>query len=223
MPELMTVHAAGQWQVDLATGTGDDLVIACSSIGHDPAQMPSPEFVASATAGGRRAVFVMDRGRSWGTEAQFLPALYAGLAAAGPAARILCVGSSMGAVMALRAAPVTGATATLAFGPQSDLTDPRWHALTRDLPPLPLPVPRGWTVLFHGLADDTAQARGFPPRPGTDHILFPGIGHSGLTAYLKARGVLQGLIDAALQGDRRRLLRITAGAGGLRRDRSDLP
>lgn len=223
MPALLTVHAEGQWQVDRAAGTGDDLVIAFSSIGHDPARMPSPEFVASATAGGRRAVFVMDRGRSWGTEAGFLPALRAGLADAGPAARILCVGSSMGAVMALRAAPVAGATATLAFGPQSDLTDPRWHHLTRDLPPLPLPAPQGWTILCHALADDAAQAAGFAPARGTDHLLFPAIAHSDLTAHLKSRGLLAGLVDAALTGDRRRLLRIATGAGALQRRHHPLP
>ncbi|MBK6466697.1 MAG: hypothetical protein IPF96_07395 [Rhodobacter sp.] len=40
-----------------------------------------------------------------------------------------------------------------------------------------------------------AQALCFPAAPGTDHLLFPGISHSGLAPHLKARGVLPGLID----------------------------
>ena len=223
MPDLRTVHAKGPWQVDLAPGGGPDLVIAFASIGHDPARMPSPEFVGSASARGRRALFVMDQSRSWATDPGFVPALKAGLAAAGPAARILCIGSSMGAVAALCAAPVVNACATLAFGPQSDLTDPRWHALTRDLPRPPLPPPHGWTVLFHGLANDAAQAAGFAQSAGTDHLLFPDLAHSDLTAWLKSRGLLQGLIDSALATDRRRLLRIAAGAGAFQRRKQGKP
>ena len=223
MPDLRTVHSEGPWQVDLACGGGPDLVIAFASIGHDPARMPSPEFVASASAGGRRALFVMDQSRSWATDPGFVPALRAGLAAVGPAARILCIGSSMGAVAALRAAALVDARATLAFGPQSDLTDPRWHTLTRDLPRTPLPAPHGWTVLFHGLADDAAQAAGFAPAAGTDHLLFPDLAHSDLTARLRSLGLLQGLIDAALATDRRRLLRIATGAGAFQRRKQCKP
>ena len=70
---------------------------------------------------------------------------------------------------------------------------------------------------MHGLADDAAQAMAFPMRKGVDHLLFAGLAHSELAPHLKARGGLQGLVEAALAGDRRRLLRIASGAGGLRR------
>jgi len=86
--------------------------------------------VGVATAGGRRALFVMDQARSWGTGAGFAKVLRAGLTAAGPAGRIVALGSSMGAVAALRAAGVVTVDAVLGLGPQSRLDDPRWHALT---------------------------------------------------------------------------------------------
>ena len=213
---LRPVFEDGPWRVDMAEGTGDVLVLAFASIGHDLTRMPSPEFVGVATAGGRRALFVMDAARSWGTGAGFAGMLRAGLAAAGPAGRIVALGSSMGAVAALRAAAVLPVDAVLAFGPQSRMDDPRWSGLTAGLPGAP-PLPACWTVLFHGLADDRAQAEGWPEREMVDHLLFPGLGHSALAAHLKAKGGLQGLVDAACDGDRRRLLRIAAGAGGAQR------
>ena len=82
---LRVVHEAGPWRIEMAEGAGDTLVLAFASIGHDLTRMPSPEFVGVATAGGRRALFVMDQARSWGTGAGFAKVLRAGLTAAGPA------------------------------------------------------------------------------------------------------------------------------------------
>lgn len=219
---LQTVHDRPPWHVSLAPGQGDDLVIAFSSIGHDPTRPPSPEFVASATAGGRRALFITDASRSWGLDSGFAPAVQAGLAATGPAARCLAIGSSMGAVCALRAAHLAPLTAILALGPQSTLDDPRWAHWTARLgtPAAPAFAPGIWHVLFHGLADDRAQALGFAETPDVDHILYPGIHHSDLGPHLKSKGALTGLIDAALGRDRRRLLRITASTGGVQRRKS---
>jgi hypothetical protein len=219
---LHTVHDRPPWHVSFAPGQGDDLVIAFSSIGHDPTRPPSPEFVASATAGGRRALFITDANRSWGTGPGLARAVQAGLAAAGPAARCIAIGSSMGAVCALRAAHLAPMTAVLAFGPQSTLTDPRWQSWTARLGTFAPPAfaPGIWHVLFHGLADDRQQAQGFPETASVDHILYPGIHHSDLGPHLKSKGALTGLIDAALARDRRRLLRIAASTGGVQRRKS---
>lgn len=210
---------APPWRVAIADGTGDDLVLAFSSIGHDPDQTPSPEFVASARADNRRALFFMDASRSWGLDPAFPDILHTALAAAGPASRTLAIGSSMGAVCALRAATHVPLKTILALGPQSRLHDPRWQGWTHRLPdPGPPPLTPGlWTLLCHGLADDRDQAKGFPATPGIDHILFPALTHARLAPHLKERGLLKGLIDAALTPDRRRILRILASAGGVRR------
>ena len=71
--------------------------------------------------------------------------------------------------------------------------------------------------VFHGAKDDMAHAERFPAKPGLDHLIFPDLGHSDLVPHLKERGALAGLLEAALQEDRRRLLRIAASAGGRRR------
>jgi hypothetical protein len=229
---LIALSAPLPWRVAVHPGTADgaaDLVIACASIGHDPARPPQPEFLRHALAGGRRAVFVSDESRSWGQApglAEALGAALAAAAAAGPVGRVLALGQSMGAVVALKAATLVPVDAVLAFGPQSGLgacapaQEARWQPWAARLQDEVVALPRGVAVtLFHGLLDDGPQARGFPHGQGVDHVLFPDQGHSGLCPHLKARGALGGLIEAALAGDRRRLLRIAASAGGVRRER----
>lgn len=203
------------------------------------------------TAQPRRALFVMDESRSWASDAAFAQALrdaVANLAQRAPIGRIGAIGLSMGGFAALVAAQVLPLDVVLAFGPQSAPTmagETRWTEwtarLSREtaanvsppsfqekgarahLPRTPPPAKAGWTCLFHGLADDRAQAMGFAPTPGTDHLLFPGLSHADLVPHLKAKGVLAGLMEAAMAGDRRRLLRIASGAGGTRRRGADVP
>lgn len=215
-------------RIDHVAGASDTLVIAFASIGHDPTRPPSPEFVASATALGRSALFVSDDSRSWANAEGFATALQDAVARTGPFARIITIGQSMGAFAALAATAVLTVDAVLAFGPQFSV-DPaivpedRWRAWTRRItafryPSAPLPTgPR--ITLFHGLLDDHAQAMAFPRQPGLDHILFPTHGHSGLCTHLKQRGAFAALIDCAISADRRRLLRICASAGGKLRHR----
>lgn len=216
---LKTLIDAPPWRVDIAPGSGTDLILAFASIGHDPSRPPPPEFVASSRGKDRTALFFMDAARNWGLDPAFPGVIRRALAAAGPANRRLAIGSSMGASMALRAAALVPLEAVIAIGPQSQLADPRWTHWTRRLTdPGPPPLAQDtWTILLHALDDDRDQAMGFPQQPGTDHILFPGLTHSRLGPYLKERGLLLGLIDAALTRDRRRLLRIVTSAGGVQR------
>ena len=216
---LETLIDAPPWRVAIADGTGDAMVLAFSSIGHDAGRMPSPEFVASARAGNRRALFFMDESRSFGLDPGFPALLQAALRAAGPTRQTLAIGSSMGAACALRAATHIPLDAIIALGPQSRLHDPRWQRWTTRLvdPGPPSFTPNTWTILCHGLVDDRDQAMAFPTAPRVDHLLFPALTHARLAPHLRERGLLQGLIDAALTPDRRRILRILASAGAVRR------
>lgn len=225
--------------VDFLAGGGGDLVIAFASVGHDPSRPPAPEFVATASGRGttahpRRALFVLDAGRGWASDPGFAPALLGAVErvrARAPITRIACIGLSMGGFAALAAMQVLPVDVALAFGPQHRVLGrmpDRWSRWTDRIgttpfPVAPLPRPpqpgpgQGWAVVCHGLEDDAEEAKGFAVQPGTDHLLFKGQSHSGLVPHLKARGVLAGLMAAALAGDRRRLLRIAGSAGGLRR------
>ncbi len=220
--------APAPFAVDYAAGQAGSLVIAFSSIGHDPARMPEPEFLRSATHGGRAALFIRDQSRSWANAPEFASMLQQALAAAGeraPVTRIVTLGLSMGGFCALAAAAILPVDAVLAISPQFSvdpavIDDPRWRDWTAGIDRFRLPVcptPDGpWLCLFHGLADDAAQAMAFPQRRGLDHFLFDGLNHSNLGPHLKQAG-LQGLVDALVAGDRRRLIRIATAAGGRRR------
>ena len=222
-PMMERVARHGPYAVDRVLGPGPDVVIVFSSIGHDPTRPPGPEFVRTATAGGRSALFVTDAARSFGHAPGLVQVLADAMARlSAPRGRVLGMGLSMGAVAALWAACDVPMDAVLAIGPQSRLDDPsdsRWRDWVAAIPGpvLPTPLPDVPVTMLHGLADDRAQAMGFVMRPGVDHLLFPGITHSDLAPHLRARGCLAGLVDAVLMGDRRRLIRIATGAGALRR------
>ena len=172
-----------------------------------------------ATGPDRVALFLRDQSRSWGSHPAWADALRQAVAALPfPVRRIVALGSSMGAVCALRAAAVLPVEAVLALGPQSTpQDDPRWSSWTAGqvIPPCTLP-PTPWITLCHGMQDDAAQALAFPAQKGVDHLLFQGLGHSTLAPALKARG-LQGMVDALCTGNRRRLLAIAQAADGTRR------
>lgn len=221
---------APPWRVDYMSGGTDRLVISFSSVGHDPLRRPAPEFVASATSFDRSALFVSDESRSWGNAPGLSRVLTEALKRLPrPPAQIVTIGQSMGAFCALIAATILPVHAVLAFGPQFSV-DPermpderRWSEWTGRIDHFrysTAPLPLGPALyLFHGVPEDEAQALAFPKAPGLTHVLFPGLGHSGLVRHLKARGVLAGLLDAAFTDDRRRLLRIAASAGGHLRHR----
>jgi pimeloyl-ACP methyl ester carboxylesterase len=220
-PEALVT--GGPIRVLSLAGAGEVLVLSFASIGHDPQRPPSPEFIGTATDGGRPALFICDESRSWGQAAEFLPALEAAIAAVRMRqhiTRIVALGQSMGASMALRAAAHLPIEAVLAFGPQSFLgpDEGRWQPwsarLLRPLEPPAPPRAGQHLVLMHGLADDRAQAHGFAPADGLDHLLFPGRTHSALCPHLRQRGTLKGLLASLIAGDRRRLIRIAASAGG---------
>lgn len=227
-PDLRRLWDRAPYRIEFLDGGSEDLVIALSSVGHDPSRPPSPEFVR--TVGGRRALFVMDASRSWASDPGFesaLRAAFAAVSAAAPVRRVVALGLSMGGFSALAAAQIIPVDVVLAFGPQYSIMprvvpgEDRWSEWTARLtacrwPTAPLPA-RGWTCLFHGGRDDLPQALRFPVQAGVDQLIFPDLGHSDLMGHLKAKGVSAGLLEAALAGDRRRLLRISGSAGGVQR------
>ncbi|MFM2349263.1 MAG: hypothetical protein RIR04_229 [Pseudomonadota bacterium] len=225
MRPFETFAARPPYLIQGIAGGSQDLVIAFASIGHDPTRPPSPEFVRAATARDRPALFVMDEARSWATAEGFDEALAKAvetIRSRQKITRTLAIGSSMGAFAALRAAQTLPVTAVLAISPQYHPAanwEKRWREWTRTLPEaLTAPLPQGpYLCVMHGLQDDAHQSNLFPPQKGCDHILFADQSHATLAAHLKTRGLVEGLIDATLEKDRRRLLRILQGAGGQRR------
>lgn len=223
---LRTLIETADLRIDHLPGPGTDLLISFASIGHDPAQMPSPEFIGTLRGLGP-ALFVMDAARSWGNAAGLRGAILASIdqvRAGQSITRLVMIGQSMGAYAAMVAASFVPADVILAFGPQpriDPLGEPRWREWTSriadpDHAVCPIPgAPAIW--LFHGLVDDRSNAMAFPTGPTVTHVVFLDQSHHDLCPHLKSRGLLRGLVQAVLMGDRRRALRICAGAGGINR------
>lgn len=222
---------------DLLHGTGPDLVVSFTSIGHDPGQVPSFEFLKSAHLQGRRSVlFVTDVERQWGNSQNFGPLIAQAIAIVQGRQRVektLFIGQSMGGFNALVAASLIVPTAVLAISPQFSICpeimphETRWSEWTSRIAlfrvkSAPL-EPKAPTILLHGLGDDSEQAQAFPLAPHVDHYLFPQINHSDLAKRLKTLSLLPAMIDCALTGDRRRMGRLIASAAGFRRKSDQLP
>lgn len=236
----MSAHApfervwdAAPFTVDYLPGTGRDLVISFASVGHDPRRAPAPEFVGTAWGkSARHALFVSDKKRSWANDPGFEVALSGAVAevkARTEIDRIAAMGLSMGAFSALVAAHVLALDLVLAFGPQKSVfpdhapEETRWAEWRARLPAPRWPVApapsTGHAYLFHGAVDDWAQSQRFALHPRMEQVIFADQTHCSLVPHLKKRGALAGLLEAGLAGDRRRLLRIAASAGGLSRKR----
>lgn len=210
-PDLIAAH--GPYQVHFRPGPSQTLILSCASIGHDPTRAPSPEWMRATQP--HPTLFLIDAARSWGTAPGLDRALTQAVTALPRFARTLALGTSMGAFLALMASHILPLESVIAIGPQHrPATEPRWAALTADLPPdlIAPPSRAAQTYILHA-TDDLPQALDFAEK---DHILFPHQSHSTLARHLKP--AMPGLILAALT-DRRRFLRLTAQAGGLRRDK----
>lgn len=234
--QFQRLVSKGPITVDYLAGEGEDLVISFASIGHDATRAPSPEFVATAIGKGtgafpRKALFVSDATRSWANAPELGPALREAVAQLDHRGKITALGLSMGGFAALAASHMLPMQAVLAFGPQYSISpaimhqEDRWQdwAARCDTTHLPIcPLPPCWGVLCHGLRDDRHQALAFTPTKGIDHILFPERDHADLVPFLKTRGVLAGMMESVVTGDRVRLLRIASSAGGKLRHKSGL-
>ena len=233
----MPLVAGSGLQFDLLPGSGPDLVVSFASIGSDRSRPPAYEFWNAAQAGGTRSVlFVTDARRQWGNTPDFAPLLQRALHLAQSRQnfqRILYLGQSMGGFVALAGAQIAPPTAILAISPQFSICptvmpkESRWADWTAQIPAhrFPsVPLPEGpRRVILHGLCDDRDQAQAFPRMANCDHYLFPRLGHSDLARHLKTQSLLPALIDATLDGDRRRMGRLIATAGGERRKTDQLP
>lgn len=215
-----------------AEGQGTDLVISFSSTGQRRGEMPPPEFISTAIGNHKRhALFVTDFSRSWANAPEFGAALQAAVErvrARHEIARITTLGLSMGGFSALSAQAILPLDAIVAISPQYSILkrhigpETRWlywrKRIARPLafPVAPLPGRRSTTRVFllHGMVDDAAHALAFAPSRGVDHFLFPERTHSDLGRHLKSTGQLAPLIDAAIEGDRRAVVRAVRRAGG---------
>lgn len=189
--------------------------------------MPVEEFVGSATAGGRSALFVTDKVCSWynhpGLYERILDHVTPRLAGT---RRILTVGNSMGAFGALLFAAPLGARAAIAFAPRVSASpkvvpeDSRRRARLAAMGEQRFENINDFLmggiryyVMHPAEGPDALHGRAFLPRDGLRRFVFPGEEH-GLGRKIKEVGKLSDLFDAAIEGDDGTVTRIVSAAGG---------
>lgn len=203
-------------------GRSDTLVLCFAGIGRVDQDCPPPEFVRSATAGGRHHVlFLSDPNRSWLNEPGLVPLMQEEIArfrqACNPR-RVVAMGHSMGGFSALVAPSYTTVHQVLAFAPQysvhPDLVpdDHRWSNYRTRIK----------TFTIHSIADhlnsqtsycvihgrhgrESPQRDRFPRPPNLRHYVMPRTNHN-VPQRLKALGCLPEVTALAIEGRARKLL-----------------
>jgi pimeloyl-ACP methyl ester carboxylesterase len=200
-----------------APGTGDELVLAFSGVGHAPSPSVEPEIEFYRIArgnGARHALFITDQSRSWlnapGMAEQIAAGVRGVMARAG-LGRLTALGNSMGGTMALLMARFLPIQSTLAIVPQYSVDlglmpqEPNYMRMRRRIATFRFPavdaLPKtGKFFVLHGTQkSELAHATRFPMADNLHHFIFPGQDHN-LSANLKAMGHAEPLVNAALAG-----------------------
>lgn len=218
-------------------GTGDTLVVSLAGVGTRRDRQPPCEFFKLASQNGAHHVlFVSDASRSWlngpGLAGRIVTAIEQ-TAEAVHARRIVTLGNSMGATMALLLAGITRIDTAIAFVPQFSAhpdrvpEETRWRYFRRQIADWPheavdtLPTGGAQVFIFHGgSADERAHLDRFPRDPGARHFVFPELDHR-LALSLHRRGQLAPIVGHAIAGRHWKCRRAVESAGGLLREAFD--
>lgn len=234
MPQkLQDLVIAPPLRIHFTPGEKDTLVVCFAGVGTARHAPPAIEMAGSATMGGRYPVmFVTDENRSWLNTpgmAQRITEEIARMARGLAATRIVGLGNSMGATMALHLSMVVDFDTVLALTPQYSVNpavvpeERRWSYFRNRIEHFrfdrieALRPERTRYAIVHGDGPgELEHALRFPQIPGVAHFILPGMDHN-LAATLKTRGVLPPLVRAAIEGRGPRIRRLIEAQGGLYR------
>jgi pimeloyl-ACP methyl ester carboxylesterase len=229
--DLKTIPAVWPLQLRYRAGQGKTLVVCFSGIGSRPSEVPPPEFVQSATQGGRyHGLFVSDQTRSWlnheGLEGSITDAILRVMQDLG-CEDLHLLGNSMGGSMALLLADKLPARSVLALSPQYSVDpevmpdEPRWMRFRKRIKnfhhPEIRPQPREGQRIYiaHGGHEaELRHAHRFPRADGIQHFIVPEADHN-MARDLKEAGVLFKLIGATIEGRPLVLRKTLAKQGGM--------
>lgn len=225
---LTPVHEDDELRITRAgAGEGARLVVAFSGIGKDHEPCQPEEYIATASADGRgRALFVMDKTRSWMNTPSLAERIVAAVEAeARPGDQVCAIGNSMGGFMALLLGALTRVDDVLALTPQYSVdpsvnpAETRWRNHVDRIATYRFPTLEGrlttatrYTVLHGGHRRERPQLIGFPRHETLTHFVRPGLAH-GVGRMLKSAGVQRTLAEAVFDRRRRRVRILAAKAG----------
>ncbi len=216
LAEPRQLEAAGTVVAHALPGNGRRLVVALSGAGRPQHDIPPPEFVTPASAGGRNHVlFLADRSRSWmngpGVAAEMVR-LIEDYRAQNGITSVVTLGSAMGGYAALILPDLIAVDTAIAFAPQFSIKpdrvpeETRWAGFAEGIDTWPYPdigaLDAGDTTyfLFHG--DNAWEARHwlrFPWRRSgrINHLIFAGQSHN-IAPVLQKRRMLGRVVDLAI-------------------------
>ncbi|MFX0544273.1 alpha/beta hydrolase family protein [Roseovarius sp. S1116L3] len=236
-PALRDVAADPPLALSYLPGQGDTLVISLSGVGTKRSEQPPLEFFKLASqAGQNHVLFVSDASRSWmngpGLARQIVAAIEE-TADRSNATRIVALGNSMGATMALHLAGLTRIDTVIAFVPQFSVhpnrmpKEKRWSFFRKQIKDWPfdaitdLHADKADIRIFHGGSpDERIHLDHFPRDPRAKHFVFPDMDHK-LAFRLHKERKLERIVEHAIAGRPWKLHRAVEDSGGMLRETFD--
>lgn len=217
MAKPRPVEASSGVAAHVLAGTGRRLVVCLSGVGRDRAAPPPPEFVGTASGGGRNhCLFLSDSSRSWlngdGVAAEMVRIIEE-YRDANDIDEVVTFGNAMGGYAALILPDLTEIRIAIAFAPQFSMhpgrvpEETRWSHFVQDIDTWPHPdigplrAEGTAYYIFHG--DNPWEARHwlrFPWRRAAtlNHFIFVGHAHN-IASILQKRRMLGRVVDLAIE------------------------
>ena len=231
MAEIYELLDEGPLKIGFAPGASDTLVVSLSGVGRRQWAEPPVEFFQAAKGRWDNPVlFVRDMSRSWlncdGMAERIVDVIETTAAQTG-ARKVVALGNSMGATMALHLSRLIRFSSVLAFTPQFSV-DPaivpeekNWMEFRNRIKHFRFPQIEGlntdatrYFVLHGSKPSELIHALRFPKARGLAHFILPGMGHK-LTFELKDRGILNDLVGHAVTGRGIRFRKLLERQGGV--------
>jgi pimeloyl-ACP methyl ester carboxylesterase len=222
-------------RIRFAPGRSRLLVVSLSGVGTDRHTEPPVEFFRLAGAGGENPVlFVTDQSRSWLNAPDMADQIVGTIEATARfvgAERIVLLGNSMGATMALHLATLTPVHRVIAFVPQVSVhpedvpEETRWGYFRKHICDWTFRRIKQWPaqasvfVLHGGSDDELIHALRFPePAENVAHFILPAADHN-LARTLHRQGHLVEVVTDMMHGRRLPVRDAILGLGGMRRQK----
>ncbi|MDO9527178.1 MAG: alpha/beta fold hydrolase [Gemmobacter sp.] len=235
MDVMEEVLIAPPLRIRFCPGMSRLLVVSLAGVGTKPSEEPPVEFFRLAGAGGVNPVlFVSDESRSWLNAPDMADMIVAAIEATArflDAERIVLLGNSMGATMALHLAHLTRVDRVIAFVPQVSVhpedvpEEKRWTRFRKRITQWTYRKVEAWPtvpsvfVLHGGTDDELAHALRFPvEKDNVAHFILPTMDHN-LARSLHKKGLLAEVVTDMMRGDRLAACDIISRAGGMLRQK----
>lgn len=227
MRKLFDVLTKDPLHIKYLEGRSGTLVVSFAGVGTKPSLSPPPEFYKIASDGGlNHVLFVSDLSRSWMNAPHMRVRIQKTVELISEmigAERVVAIGNSMGASMALWMADHVHFDTVTAFVPQVSVhpeivpEEHRWMRFRKRIETYRfkqierLNAPETQYFVFHGdTEDERVHAQRFPAISNGRHYILPKHDHN-LARALRGSGDLPSLMFHAMAGHQRRVhLRMTA-------------